>query len=116
MKQIISISAAIAFAAFTATPSLADCPEVTGSVNKHAGIAKDGTHAPLEGNLGSQLKTESSSGTTTTSSDALPKATQKDGSNLPVGESSDLATSSQDVLAQQKGDKTAAATAQDKCD
>lgn len=115
MKLTVSISAAIALAALGYTPSLADCPDVTGSVNKqeHSGIAKDGTHVPLEGTANSQTKTETSTGTTTTSADALPKTPQKDGSNMPLGENSNLATSDQDVSAQQKGDQTAAV--QDKC-
>ncbi|MBP1845912.1 hypothetical protein J2046_004186 [Rhizobium petrolearium] len=116
MKRTISISAAIALAVFSYTPSLAKCHDVTGSVNKDSqtGIAKDGTHVPLEGNSGSQAKTETPTGTTTTSADALPKTPQKDGGNMPMGESSNLATSGQDVASQQKGNKTAAA--QDKCD
>lgn len=119
MKRIVSISAAIALAAFSYTPRLAACDEVTGSVNKEAesGIAKDGTHVPLEGNSGSQAKTETSTGTTTTSADALPNAPQKDGANMPMGESNELATSGQDVAAQQEGDKTAAAAgAETECD
>lgn len=118
MKLTVSIPAAIALAAFTYSPSLADCMNTSGAVPKdqHAGIAKDGTHAPMEGSAG-QLKTESSTGTTTTSVDALPKTAQKDGATMPMGEGSSLATSGQDVAAQQKGDKTAAATAgQGACD
>jgi|GEM_PF-1242021 hypothetical protein len=121
MKNILTISAAITLAAFSHTASLANCHDVTtGSVNKEAeaGIAKDGTHAPLEGDSGSQAKTETSTGTTTTSADALTTSPQKDGQNMPMGESSDLATSGQDVAAQQDGDKTAAASAtpEVKCD
>ncbi|MBY5540576.1 hypothetical protein HFO60_11070 [Rhizobium leguminosarum] len=118
MIRTVSISAAIVLAAFSYTPSLAECPDVTGSVTTgaHTGIAKDGTHVPLEGNSGSQVKTETSTGTTTTSADALPKTAQKDGGTMPMGESTDIATSGQDATAQQKGDKTAAATAlDDKC-
>jgi hypothetical protein len=119
MKLIISIPAAIALAATIYTPSLADCVDVTGSVNKdqHVGMAKDGTHAPLEGKSGSQVQTQSATGTTTTSAEAMAKAPQKEGGTLPMGESSSLATSPQDATAQQKGDRTAAATAaQGKCD
>jgi len=117
MKLKVSIPAAIILAASIYTPSLADCVDNTGSVTQEArsGIAKDGTHAPLEGASGSQVETKSATGTTTTSSDALPNTAQKDGTAMPMGESSDLATSGQDVVAQQKGDRTAAAEAQDKC-
>lgn len=112
MKMNILIPTAIALLTTIQSPSLAKCPEVTGSVNKeeHAGIAKDGTHAPMEGHAG-QVKTESSGGTTTTSKEALPETATKDGNDMPMGESSSLATSEQDVAAQQKGGKTAAATA-----
>jgi hypothetical protein len=80
-------------------------------------MAKDGTHAPLEGKSGSQVQTQSATGTTTTSAEAMAKAPQKEGGTLPMGESSSLATSPQDATAQQKGDRTAAATAaQGKCD
>ena len=119
MKRIVSIAAAIALAASIYSPSLADCVETTGSVNKeaHSGIAKDGTQAPLEGASGSQVETETATGTTTTSADALPKTAQKDGKAMPMGESSNLATSGQDAIAQQKGEKTAAAkSTQEKCD
>lgn len=117
MNLFVSIPAAIALVAAIHSPGFADCPETTASVSKeaHAGIAKDGTHAPMEGDTG-QVKTESSTGTTITSADALPKTAQKDGNNMPMGESSSIATSEQDVAAQQGGGTTAAATAaQDAC-
>lgn len=119
MRLNVFIPAAMTLAAFACSPALAACPEVTGSVNKdaHAGMAKDGTHAPLEGSSGSQVQTHSATGTTTTSAEAMAKAPQKDGASVPMGESSNLATSAQDATAQQKGDRTAAATAtQGKCD
>ena len=96
----MSLSAGTAFAA---------CPDKSASNNtdttRTAGIAKDGTHAPLE------------------SPDASAKAgdpAQKDGSTMPLaggegGGDKNLATSQQDVEAQQKGDKTAAAKADDAC-
>jgi len=119
MKPISLTAAAIGMAAFAFQPAFADCVDVTGSVNKEArsGIAKDGTHAPLEGNAGTQARTETPTGTTTTSADAATKPPQKDGATMPMGESRNLATSNQDAVAQQKGGETAAATATpDKCD
>ena len=119
MRLTVSIPAAIALAAFIYTPSLANCPDVTGSVTKdgHSGIVQDGTHVPLEGNSGTQVKTETATGTTTTSADALAKTPQKDGGKMPMAANPDIATSSQDAIAQQKGGKTAAATAEEgKCD
>jgi len=113
MKMIASISTALAFLAVAHSPGLSDCVDMTEPAGQgtHKGIAKDGTHSPMEGSTG-QIKTESSTGTTTTSRDAAtPKTAQKDGNKLPIGESNNLATSGQDVSAQQKGDKTAAATA-----
>lgn len=118
MRMIVSIPAAIALAALIHSPSAADCVDVTSSTNADAqtGIAKDGTHAPLEGSAGSQVQTQSATGTTTTSADALANEPQKDGGSVPLGESNNLATSGQDASAQQSGDQTAAATAaQRKC-
>jgi hypothetical protein len=40
---------------------------------------------------------------------------QKDGSNMPLEENKDVATSQQDVEAQQQGEQTAAAKADDAC-
>lgn len=120
MKPIVLIATALGMAAFTVQPGFADCVDVTGSVNKEArgGISKDGTHAPLEGGANTQAQSGGATGTTTTSADAGPNAPQKDGgANLPMGESTNLATSNQDVSAQQDGGKTAAEVAtQDKCD
>lgn len=118
MRMIISIPAAIALAVVSHTAALADCVDVTTSANADAqtGIAKDGTHAPLEGASGSQVQTQSEAGTTTTSADAMAREPQKDGEAMPMGESSNLATSGQDASAQQSGGQTAAASAaQDKC-
>ncbi len=120
MQKTASIAAAVALTlgAFSLQPALADCSDMTGSANNkdHTGIAKDGTHAPLEGSAGSQVQTQSPTGTTTTSAQAAAKSPEKDGANMPMGESSNLATSNQDVAAQQKGGKTAAAVAnQGKC-
>ncbi|MGW9231367.1 hypothetical protein ACWGPT_10920 [Pseudorhizobium sp. NPDC055634] len=117
MKTLATITAAVTLAAFSHTPGLADCHDVAGSAKTQetAGIAKDGTQAPLEGDSGSQVKTESATGTTTTSADALAKAPQKDGQTMPMGETSNLATSGQDAAAQQDGGKTAAASAGAKC-
>ncbi len=118
MRMMISIPAAIALAVVGHTAALADCVDVTTSANADAqtGIAKDGTHAPLEGAAGSQVQKHSATGTTTTSADALAKEPQKDGAGMPMGESSNLATSGQDASAQQSGGQTAAASAgQGKC-
>lgn len=108
MKHIRSTLLALtAIVGFAAAPAFAACPDTdtTASINDKAstGIAKDGTHAPLEESDAAK-------------SDADPA--KKDGKTMPLatgegGGNKDLATSQQDVEAQQEGDKTAAATAQD---
>ena len=104
MKLISSmlLAASLSLAAGTA---IAACPDTSAATdqNKTGAIAKDGTTAPLEG--------------------AEPGANRvaKDGSTMPLateqgGGNKDLAISEQDVEAQQDGEKTAAATAEDaKC-
>ena len=86
----------------TAGAAFAACPQV--DPNQTAGISKDGTHAPLE----------------TPDRTADANKAQKDGQTMPLatqegGGNKDLATSQQDVEAQQQGDKTAAAKADDAC-
>lgn len=108
MKLMYSLMLATALS-FAAGTAIAACPDTSAStepgtdMNKTGAIAKDGTTAPLEG--------------------AEPGANKvaKDGSTMPLateqgGGNKNLATSEQDVEAQQEGDKTAAATAdEDKC-
>lgn len=102
MTKLTTMVAAVGMAAFVAGPSLAACPEVTGSVDgtAAAGIAKDGTHVPLEGSTDTQA--------------GASGGVQKDGNTMPLSADKDLATSNQDVAAQQQGDETAAASAADK--
>ena len=105
MKTLVLIAATLSLLSGVA---MADCPDKTASnlgtdANKTAGIAKDGTHAPLESNK-----------------PADSDAAQKDGQTMPLanqegGGNKNLATSQQDVEAQQHGDKTAAAQADDNC-
>src|SRR5687768_10167525 len=104
MKLISSLllAATLSLGAGTA---MAACPDTAPSAdtNKTGAIAKDGTHAPME------------------SADPSKNTTAKDGGTMPLaseegGGNKDLATSQQDVEAQQDGEKTAAATAEDdKC-
>ena len=108
MKHIRStLFAFTALVGFAAAPALAACPDTdtTASINDKAstGIAKDGTHAPMESDA------------------AKSDPAMKDGKSMPLateegGGNKDLATSQQDVEAQQQGDKTAAATAEEKDD
>ena len=90
--------------------AIAACPDKSASAaatdtTKTAGISKDGTHAPLE---------------TPDSTNSAGKPVAKDGNTMPLaseegGGNKDLATSQQDVEAQQQGEKTAAAAADDAC-
>lgn len=93
--------------------ALADCVDTTtsttDSVVKTPPIAKDGSKAPLEVGPSDSAKTG-----------AQDQAAQKDGNTMPLtseegGGDKNLATSQQDVEAQQKGDRTAAAKAGDPC-
>ncbi len=104
MKLIASTILAATFS-LMASAAMADCPGSTAGtdMNKTGAIAKDGTHAPME------------------TPDAQAQAgnpAAKDGKSMPLageegGGDKNLATSQQDVEAQQKGDKTAAAKAED---
>lgn len=100
MKLISSLMLATALS-FSAGAALAACPDPGSDPTTTAGISKDGTHAPLEA-----PKTEAE------------QLANKDGKTMPLateegGGDKNLATSQQDVEAQQHGDKTAAAQAED---
>lgn len=112
MKSIALIITAIAATAFASGTAIAACPDTTGSVKSETkqGIAKDGTHAPMENANSETQSGAASTGATTTSTDAAKKS----GKTTPLAEQGgtvdkNLATSGQDVMAQQKGEKTAAA-------
>jgi hypothetical protein len=93
-RSLLAMTAAIGLSMGSA---LAACPDTTAKTNA---IAKDGTHAPME----------------TPDKTAADNPVKKDGNTMPLagqegGGNKDLATSQQDVEAQQQGDKTAAAVA-----
>jgi hypothetical protein len=119
MKKIASALIAIGAIAFASSTAFAACPETTGSVKAETqkGIAKDGSKAPLESDANSQTQTgAASTGTTTSSSEG--QTAKKDGQTMPLadkegGGDPNLATSQQDVNAQQNGDQTAMAKAED---
>ena len=136
MRLIPSLLFASALS-LSAGTALAACPDDTASAagtdtTTTAGIAKDGTHAPLEGaaqpgatgddtNMiakdGSQAPMEGAD----LSVEGEPGGDNKiakDGTTMPLAEepgggNEDLAVSQQDVEAQQEGEKTAAAAAMD---
>ena len=69
MKTIAPLLAGALALALATGSALAACPTTTGSVKAqpHKGIAKDGTHAPLENGANSEVqKGAASTGTTTT--------------------------------------------------
>lgn len=105
MRQFATIIAAVGMAALTSGQGLAACADVSGSASNEAkaGIAKDGTHVPLEGSADGQANATG--------------GVQKDGGTMPLTTDKNLATSGQDVAAQQQGDQTAAASAdaEEKC-
>jgi hypothetical protein len=104
MARLARTLAAAILAICAAQPSFADCVD---------SISKDGSHAPLETGEAAQAQPGPAVGTTTNSNDPAPPP-QKDGGKIPMAESPDIATSGQDAQSQQKGDKTAAATANEK--
>ncbi|WP_246675688.1 MULTISPECIES: hypothetical protein [unclassified Mesorhizobium] len=107
MKMALVIALAVSFSAGSA---IAACPDKSAAntgadTQQTAGISKDGTHAPLE---------------TPKAKDSAGKPAAKDGSTMPLagaegGGDKNLATSQQDIEAQQHGGKTAAAKADDSC-
>lgn len=87
--------------------ALADCADPTSASDqpKTAPVAKDGSKAPLQTPAAGSAETP-----------VEQNSAQKDGSTMPLateegGGDKDLATSQQDVEAQQRGEKTAAAEA-----
>lgn len=110
MKPISAILAAAAISTMAFSTAMADCPPEAGSAQNDTqkGISKDGTHAPLDNSADAKAQSGAASTGTTTSS---AKTEQKAGDAMPMGTDKNQATSQQDVTAQQKGDKTAAAQA-----
>jgi hypothetical protein len=131
MKPLSSLLIAAAFS-LTASTAMAACPDTSASAgaatNNTAGIAKDGTHAPLEsadskataGTDTSNMAAAAPKGNAGSPDNATTGSVAKDGATMPLAEqegggNKDLAVSQQDVEAQQQGDETAAATADDGC-
>jgi hypothetical protein len=109
MNTVSKLAAACAVVLLSGGFALADCMDTTASTSsgemKTPPIAKDGSKAPLEVEPSDSAKTGTQD-----------QPAQKDGSTMPLaseqgGGDKNLATSQQDVEAQQKGDKTAAAKA-----
>ncbi|MGN6550485.1 MAG: hypothetical protein ACTHJ3_11410 [Pararhizobium sp.] len=116
MKLLAALVLVPAFSLAAASTSLAACPDMAGS-GTTAKIAKNGTKAPLETPKNAPGVTSTASGTTTDNraADAATSGKiQKNGQTMPLagkqgGGDVNKAMSQQDVQAQQKGEKTAAA-------
>jgi hypothetical protein len=116
MKTLTAMLLATSIIGLTSGTALADCVDTTASVDSEAqpGIAKDGTHAPLEGDMTADAQGRVEGGPATKDGNTMPLANQEGGGNK------NLATSQQDIEAQQQGGETAAAqadagTADDDC-
>jgi len=109
MKILTAIVLATSMLGLASGTAGAACPDTTASIGGKAqpGIAKDGTHAPLETNKTANADGRAQAGPANKDGNTMPLANQESGGNK------NLATSQQDVEAQQKGDKTAAAQADD---
>ncbi|RWN64937.1 MAG: hypothetical protein EOR99_22980 [Mesorhizobium sp.] len=103
MKTLTAILLATSMVGLTAGTASATCHETTASIEAQSGIAKDATRAPLEtdANTGNRVK----GGPANKDANTMPLANQE------AGGDKNLATSQQDVEAQQEGEKTAAAKA-----
>jgi hypothetical protein len=107
MKTLTAMLLATSMIGLTSGTALADCVDITTSVDSEArqGIAKDGTHAPLEGDMAADAQGRVEGGPANKDGNTMPLASQEGGGDK------NLATSQQDIEAQQEGGETAAAQA-----
>ncbi|WP_313606758.1 hypothetical protein [Rhizobium sp.] len=112
MVRLTATFAAALMTVCASHASFAECLDRSTGDQHAKGLSKDGTHTPLETGQAAQAQPGPAVGTTT--NNTKPAAPQKDGSQMPMAENPDIATSSQDAQSQQQGDKTAAATANEK--
>lgn len=119
MKRSIALACALLLAG--AATAGAACPPAgaDGSAAQsgtHQGISKDGTHAPMESATGTTGQgadqSANAGGTGNEAGQQQSGQVSKDGKSMPMNENPDIAMSNQDVAAQQKGDQTAAASAE----
>jgi hypothetical protein len=102
MTKLIASLALAAGLSLAGGAALAACPDDMAAtagtdLNTTGAIAKDGSRAPLEG----------------ADQQAQADTVQKDGQSMPLESDANLATSQQDIEAQQEGEQTAAAQAMD---
>jgi hypothetical protein len=107
MKLLTVILLATSIAGLTSGMASAACPDATASIGGkvRTGTAKAGTDAPLETDAMAKANGTAKGGPVNKDGNTMPLANQEGGGDK------DLATSQEDVAAQQKGDKTAAAKA-----
>ncbi|RWM73696.1 MAG: hypothetical protein EOR81_27735 [Mesorhizobium sp.] len=103
MKTLTAILLATSMIGLSAGTASATCHETTASIEAQSGVAKDGTRAPLETDANAGNRVEG--GPANKTGNTMPLANQE------AGGDKNLATSQQDVEAQQEGERTAAAKA-----
>jgi hypothetical protein len=104
IRKTLIAAAALALAG---TAAAADCREELDALSG-GGVAKDGTTAPLADSAGATPQT---GGGTAAPAEPSSEGIVKEGGMAPLGADPDIATSGQDVAAQQAGGETAAAQA-----
>ena len=107
MKTLTAILLATSMLGLASETAFAACDDKTASITNdaQAGIAKDGTHAPLETDTSADTKGSAEGDPATKDGNTMPLANQEGGGDK------NLATSQQDAGAQQEGEETAAAEA-----
>ncbi|TIQ87791.1 MAG: hypothetical protein E5X44_24460 [Mesorhizobium sp.] len=103
MKTLTAILLATSMIGLTAGTASATCHDTTASIEAQSGVAKDGTRAPLETDANAANRVEG--GPANKTGNTMPLANQE------AGGDKNLATSQQDIEAQQEGEMTAAAKA-----
>ncbi|RWI20650.1 hypothetical protein [Mesorhizobium sp.] len=103
MKTLTAILLATSMIGLTAGTASATCHDTTASIEAQSGVAKDGTRAPLETDSNAANRVEG--GPANKTGNTMPLANQE------AGGDKNLATSQQDIEAQQEGEMTAAAKA-----
>jgi hypothetical protein len=107
MKTLAAILLTTSMIGFTSGSAIANCHDTTAFVDSEAqpGIEKDGSRAPLETDATADAEGRVEGGPANKDGNTMPLANQEGGGNK------NIATSQQDVEAQQEGEMTAAAEA-----
>ena len=105
MTRQLLIPAAVVALGLGAAAAVADCREELNRLTQ--GVAKEGAMAPLEGATGETPQVGGKG-----AGEPHAESVTKEGTGVPLGNDPSLATSGQDVAAQQEGGATAAEQAQ----